>query len=277
MNKKGDLGMKKIVPFKKEIIFQTNISEITSISLEHSLHIENNNLITGNFNISGEYKIADTSINTEIFNFELPFDINVDDKYDLENVVVDIDDFYYEIVNNKSLEVNIEVLIDKLIEKPLIEKIEDKSDAGTIEDVSDIMENENIIIEEEKNEEETEIMERCIEHEDILSELNSIDDIGENLEKNKNLEKLEINRPIENVTPREIKSIDKINSLFDNLDASTETYKTYKVCIMRTGDTIESVLQKYSVSKEELEKYNNLSDIKIGDKLIIPSINDAKV
>ena len=88
--------MKKIVPFKKEITFQTNVSEITSISLEHNLHLSDNNLITGNFNISGEYKIADTSVSTEIFNFELPFDINVDEKYDLANLVVDIDDFYYE-------------------------------------------------------------------------------------------------------------------------------------------------------------------------------------
>lgn len=273
--------MKKIVPFKKEITFQTNVSEITSISLEHSLHIEDNNLITGNFNISGEYKIADTSINTEIFNFELPFDINVDDKYDLANVVVDIDDFYYEIINNKSLEINIEVLIDKLIEKPLIEKNEDKTDNLISEDVSDIMENEKIVVETENNiedNEEDEIMERCIEKEDILSELDSIDSQEENFVKErKNLDEIEMNRPLEITTQQEIKSIEKINSLFDNLDSSTETYKTYRVCIIRTGDTIESVLQKYSISKEELEKYNNLSDIKIGDKLIIPSINDAKV
>ena len=36
-------------------------------------------------------------------------------------------------------------------------------------------------------------------------------------------------------------------------------------------------MQKYSITKEEIEKYNNISEIKIGDKLIIPSINDAKV
>ena len=169
--------MKKIVPFKKEIIFKTNVSEITSISLEHNLHIEDNNLITGNFIISGEYKVADTSINTEIFNFELPFDINVDDKYDLNNVNVDIDDFYYEIVNNKSIEVNIEVLIDRLVEKPLIESREEQAS----EEVSDVVANENIVTDkdyqnyeddeevgEQNGEEEAEIMERCIEKEDIF-------------------------------------------------------------------------------------------------------------
>lgn len=269
--------MKKIVPFKKEIEFKTNVSEITSISLEHNLHIENDNLISGNFMISGEYRITDTSINTDVFNFELPFDINVDDKYDLSNVNVDIDDFYYEIVNNKSLEVNIEVLIDKLAEKPLLEtKDDDKKQnmEDNLMDKSEIKDNNAREIELENNEEnimegEAEIMERCIEKEDILNEFDSIDDMFDKVDNT--------DRPSTVVEMKEQKSIEKINSLFDNLDSSTETYKTYKVCIIRTGDTLESVMQKYSISKEELEKYNNLSEIKIGDKLIIPSISDEKV
>ena len=255
--------MRKIVPFKKEIVFKTNISEITSISLEHNLHIENNNLISGNFIISGSYKIADSSINTEVFNYELPFDINVDEKYLLDNIVIDIDDFYYEIVNNKSLEVNIEVLIDKLEERPLVisKKIEEVKD----EEISDLV-NENILLDE--IEEDVQIMERCIEKEDILSEFDTLD----NSLINNNKEEIE---PIE--LKYENKNLVKINSLFDNLDSSSETYKTYKVCIIRNGDNIETVLQKYSISKEELEKYNNLNEIKIGDKLIIPSVSDEKI
>lgn len=264
--------MKKIVPFKKEIAFKTNISEITSISLEHNLHLEKDNFISGNFIISGEYKVADSSINTDIFNFELPFDINVDDKYILDNVVIDIDDFYYEIVNNKMLEVNIDVLVDKLVERPLITKKIVEEDDKLIEEVSDVLENEVIL---DDVEEDEEIMERCIEKEDILE---NIEDINNNVnDDNQLLNNLDINQHIENTTKREIKSIEKINSLFDNLDSSSETYKTYKVCIIRNGDTVESVLQKYSITKEELEKYNILTDVKIGDKLIIPSINDEKV
>jgi len=260
MNKRGEMGMKKIVPFKKEIIFQTNVSEITSISLEHNLHRSDNNLITGNFNISGEYKIADTSVSTEVYNFEIPFDINVDEKYDLTSLVVDIDDFYYEIINNKTLEVNIDVLLDKLVEKPLIEKEEIIN--GETTDVSDIMKNEKIL-----PEEDSDIM-RCIEKEDVLSELENINNNLMEQNKTNNEEKIEI---------KETKNIEKINSLFDNLDASSETYKTYKICIIRNGDTIESIMQKYTISKEELEKYNNLKEIKVGDKLIISSINDEKI
>ena len=218
--------MKKIIPFKKEIKFNTKIFEITSISLEHNLQKKDNNIINGNFVVSGNYKVNETSINTERFSYDLPFDINVDEKYMLDNVVIDIDDFYYEIINNKSLEVNIDVLIDHLEEKPLIEEKE--------------------IIKEEKDEKKEK------EPENVVRDDKKIEVV-------------------------EQKSVTKINSLFDNLDSSTETYKTYKVCIMRAGDTIESVLQKYTITKEELEIYNNLSDIKIGDKLIIPYLNNEKI
>ena len=248
--------MKKIIPFKKEIVFKTNLSEITSISLEHNLQKKDNNIINGNFVVSGNYKVNETSINTERFSYELPFDINVDEKYMLDNVVIDIDDFYYEIINNKSLEVNIDVLIDHLEEKPLIEEKEIIKEEK--EDVSNIMEIEK---------EDEDIMERCIEAEDILSSLEEKDE----------KETENVIRDDKKIEVVEQKSVTKINSLFDNLDSSTETYKTYKVCIMRAGDTIESVLQKYTITKEELEIYNNLSDIEIGDKLIIPSLNNEKI
>ncbi len=114
-------------------------------------------------------------------------------------------------------------------------------------------------------------MERCIEKEDILDGNDSMDFDANNFNQ-MDEKRLDVITQV-----NETKSIEKINSLFDNLDSSTETYKTYKVCIIRTGDTIESVLQKYSISKEELEKYNSLSDVKIGDKLIIPSVNDEKI
>ena len=53
-----------------------------------------------------------------------------------------------------------------------------------------------------------------------------------------------------------------------------ETYTTYKVYIVREGDSIDTILQKYSVSREILEKYNNLNEINLGDKIIIPEVNE---
>ena len=101
--------MKKIIPFKKDIIFKTNLSEVTSISLEHNLKIEEN-ILLGDFIVSGEYKITDESRDTESFLYELPFEVAFDPKYILDNATIDIDDFYYEIINNSVLKINIEAI-----------------------------------------------------------------------------------------------------------------------------------------------------------------------
>lgn len=224
--------MKKIVPFKKDIIFKTNLSEIVSISLEHSLHLEKDSLITGEFIISGEYKMADTSVDTEKFSFNLPFDINIDERYLLDNITVDIDDFYYEIVNNNVLSVNIEVLIDKLEEKPIETKVID---------VPTDLEKQTFTLEPEPI--------REIEPETI----------------NEIKEELEDQRPVINN--------ETISTIFDDFDESRETYATYQVYIVRENDSLENILQKYEISKDELEKYNDLNELKIGDKIIIPQTN----
>ena len=62
----------------------------------------------------------------------------------------------------------------------------------------------------------------------------------------------------------------KINGIFDIL-SDGETYATYRIYIVRENDTIESIIQKYGVNKNMLENYNDLKEIKIGDKIIIPS------
>ena len=235
--------MKKIIPFKKEMLFNNNVFEITSISLEHSLKVSDDNLISGNFYINGEYKISDTSTNTEVFNFDLPCDINMDPKYILDNVKIDIDDFYYEVINSNILKINIDVLIDRLEEKeeekPLIEEInlEEETNVEPVEiRVTHKKKKKNDLERESDDKMEIEEKERCIEDEDISS----------------------------------------VNSIFGNFSEQKESYKTYKVYIVREGDSIDTILQKYSVSREILEKYNNLNEINLGDKIIIPSTINEK-
>lgn len=230
--------MKKIVPFKKEIIFKSNLSEITSISLEHSLHYESEHLITGEFIISGEYRMNDNSLNVDDFSFNIPFDINMDERYVLDKAIIDINDFYYEIINSKVLEVNIEVSIDKLEEKALIEPeielIDEPVTEHHFEDLSEILEeNQENQLEEEKImnfEKEEELENRCVEEEEV-----------------------------------------EVKNLFDSF-TDNEEYATYKVCIVREGDSLESIMMRYNISKEQMELYNDLKEIKIGDKLIIPSV-----
>ena len=40
--------------------------------------------------------------------------------------------------------------------------------------------------------------------------------------------------------------------------------------MVKEEDTLDSILNKYEISKEDLQAYNNISDVKVGDKLIIP-------
>lgn len=206
--------MKKIVPYKKELEFKTEVAEIASISLEHTLQKVGDNYISGNFMLNGEYKIVDISVNTEKFDFELPFEISIDKKYDTSNLTIDIDDFYYELKGDK-MAVNIDVLLDNLEEK---------------EEVRTVIETE--VKKEVKAEEKKEVP------------LETKDEVRENF----------------------------LNSL--NV---TEAYRTYKVYIIREGDTLNSILERFQVTKEDLEAYNDISNITVGLKIIIPTTIDEKV
>ena len=62
-----------------------------------------------------------------------------------------------------------------------------------------------------------------------------------------------------------------ISSLFEAFSSTDETFKTYSVYILRREDTIETVLNKYSITREELSDYNDLENLEIGSKLVIPT------
>ena len=221
--------MKNIIPFKKDVIFKTNLSEITSISLENTLNLKDDT-ISGDFIISGDYKVTDKSTSVEPFNLNIPFEIVLDDRFETSKATIDIDDFYYEIVNNNVLSVSIDVLVDHLQEKPLIE-MEDLVDVTPVRTVLDL----------EEEEMENSVEERCVEEEDTLPKRN-----------------------VENIE-------EKINSIFSNGTFNDEVYVTYNVFIIRDGDTLDNIMEKYNVTQDELEKYNDLSNLKLGDKLIIPN------
>lgn len=110
----GDENMEKTLPFIKDIMFENGICEILSIALEHNLKLENNDSVVGEFIINGKYKENDISITDKKFEEIIPFDITLDDKYDSSKVKIDIDNFYYEIVDNNCLKVHIDVLISNL-------------------------------------------------------------------------------------------------------------------------------------------------------------------
>ena len=61
-----------------------------------------------------------------------------------------------------------------------------------------------------------------------------------------------------------------------NFEADNETYGTFVVYIVRQNETVNSILEKYNTTVEELEKYNDLKNINIGTKLIIPLLKDKE-
>lgn len=126
--KKEDNIMKQIIPFTKDIVFKSTIGELTSISLDHDLQLKGEDLITGNFYIKGKYKLTTASQIEEDFSYKVPCEIAISDDYDTFDATIDIDDFYYEVVEEEILKVNIAVAIDNLIKKEKIEIEEPKKE-----------------------------------------------------------------------------------------------------------------------------------------------------
>ena len=64
------------------------------------------------------------------------------------------------------------------------------------------------------------------------------------------------------------------NTSIFSINEDSETYGTLLVYIVRENETINSIITKYNTTIEELEKYNDLKDLSIGTKLIIPLVNE---
>lgn len=189
--------MKKIIPFKKEVMFKSNINEIISIALDKDLNISDN-AIKGNFKVYGEYNDFQTN---KPFDFDIPYLNYLEENLDFKNALIDIDDFYYEIEEDKKLILNIDLKIDNVEEIPLIE------------------------------------------FEEPL---------------------------IERIEQPTVEREESVNDIFE-YNYNQNSYMTYRVYIVRENDTVDSIVEKYQITKDQLAKYNILNNISIGDKLIIPN------
>lgn len=263
--------MKKIVPFNNILKFNTDVKEITAISLEHDIK-KSSDMISGIFYISGEYKITDAQVEREKFSFELPFDIALSKKYNLDTLVIDIDDFRYNLISDKDLKVNIDLYIDgeeqetemirEEIEPVLIEK---ELEYELIKDNNPLTTDEHINKNDYKTNdlEQKEIPQKTILEEeptriDLLKEMLS-DDLNNDSEVKQNIE-------IDNSNKNEL-----FNNTLITSNKDEEQYVTYRVYKVLETDTIDSIIKKYNVTKEILSDYNNIENINTGDKLIIPA------
>lgn len=215
--------MRKIIPFKKEIMFKNTVEEIVSISMDNHLEI-NSSEVKGNFIISGEYECSNEK---EPFNFDIPYLGHLDDNYDTQSAKVNVDDFYYEVSEPNKLSIFIDICVDGLLEKPLLD----------IDDIDEL---------------EEEIREDNMDNKELEEEIRE-----DNMDNKEDI--LEEKRE-EDIT----------QSMFSGSNEHDESYRTYKVYIAREGDTVETILEKYEISYEQLVKYNVINELTIGDKLIIP-------
>lgn len=249
MSRKGE-KVKSIIPYKKEISFGSKIAEITSMSLEHEIDL-NPDEVHGNFIISGDYKSHEVSINREPFLYKLPFSIELTDRIDLDSFQFEITDFSYDIVNDDTIEVDISFSIEA-------EEIPEEEEECVEESVdSDIQEH---------NELETD---RFIETPEEEIELAQILEFDETKEEPRQ-EAIQGETMITKAETVKEDMKESEETIIKNVNPMDDSYATYHIHIVKQGETVETICTMYHSNLNLLSDYNDMSEITVGDKIIIP-------
>ena len=286
--------MRKVISFDKELEFKTMIGEITSISLDQDLSFQDESTVSGELVVSGKYKLTAASRLEDDFLFHLPMEIVLTERLDSKTRNVTIEDFRYEVEDNDILLCHIDLLVEGV---EIIDDIESDSSDSDIRETtgssaSEIVDSSHDAgIKSELSEEEL----RPVEATDIVTPIEStfstpavssqreepFMDIVPAISSNASDKSIDVDVDISvnnNVTDtadtKDLKDQDEsdgVGSLFSSFKDSNETFATYSVYIFRANDTIEMIMDKYQVTKEELESYNDLSSLTIGSKVIIPT------
>jgi len=233
---KGVGFMKESLKIEQELLFKNNIKEITSISLDSNYKVKDNELV-GEFIIEGDYKIHEVSVNKEKFNFKIPFKVKIESDIDGDTVKVEIKDFVYDY---KKDELKVNILYDVIADKKEVIIFEDKDsldefllnrDVEVIDDIT----NEEVVEEEKELKEEVK---------EVIKE--------EICDRNKENETI------------------KADDVIKTLDKQSDNFVTYQIYKIKENDTSESIVLKYKTTIDELKEYNDLSNMNINDKIIIP-------
>lgn len=295
--------MKENKRIEKELLFKNNIKDITSISLDSDYKV-NKKEIVGNFLITGDYKIHEVSINRENFNFKIPFKHEFDSDIDEKTIKLEITNFEYD-YNKDELIVNIEyeitgdrkdVLIfdnEETLEEFLSSREIEVVDTRIDEIKQEIIKEESKKSEECKEELEDKIKPKELEQkneEELKESLNedrktieieeTKKDIVENelnteskLELKETEPKLNIDiKPENDIIQPETEEREKIKTdeIINNVGKIDDAYVTYKVYTINSNETLESIVIKYHTTIDELKEYNDLNNLSINDKIIIP-------
>ena len=250
--------MKQIISFEKEIAFKTMIGEVTSISLEHTLSFQGPSTISGDIIVSGTYKMTEASTLEEDFQYAIPVDIMLTKELEEDNRSITIHNFTYDIRNEDTLHLYIDVLVKG---REVIELEEDEEEV--IEPVR----------EEQPKIDEEQVKDTTNDNKELLTDI-EVEESQKVIDNIINTDKKE-EPVIKNDTQEEVKTTTDtkvMNSIFSAFANTEETYTTYSVYLLRENDSVENIIENYGVTREELSYYNDLDNLNVGSKIIIPTV-----
>ncbi len=250
--------MKQIISFEKEIAFKTMIGEVTSISLEHTLSFQGPSTISGDMIVSGTYKMTEASTLEEDFQYAIPVDIMLTKELEEDNRSITIHNFTYDIRNEDTLHLYIDVLVKG---REVIDLEEDK------EEVIEPVREEQPKIDEEQVEDTTNDNKELLTDIEVEESQKVIDNIINTDKKEEPVIKNDTQEEVKTTTDTKV-----MNSIFSAFANTEETYTTYSVYLLRENDSIENIIENYGVTREELSYYNDLDNLNVGSKIIIPTV-----
>lgn len=256
--------MKENKHIEKELLFKNNVKDITSISLDSNYKVEGQKIV-GNFIIEGEYKIHEVSINKEKFDFKIPFSYELNNDIDTKTIKVDITNFIYDYKKDELIvNIDYEITGDKksvllFDDEESLDEFLSKREIEVI-DIRDTSKEENNKEEKEENKDRKSI--------DKIEEKEIID-----AKKELSLEDTREEPNNDNINIIEEEDRDKIetDSIINSINNNNDNFVTYKIYKIHENETLESIVIKYHTTIDDLKEYNDLNNLNIGDKIIIPN------
>lgn len=225
--------MNQKIEFKKDCMLKTYVSSITDISLTHDYKILDDT-IEGYFDVTGSYKVTMSSVETEDFMFTIPFTIALSSLIDKDTIDLKLSDFNYSVEKDV---LHLKMFLDMDYQEIEIEEeVEDSEEIDNM--INDLMDKDST----------TDIKSPSEFHNEVM-----LDNVIDSKEE---------------VSTKEKVSEKNFNTIFNEVKESN--FSKYKVYIMRSEDTLESILVKYNVTMDEIKEYNDIDNINIGSKIVIP-------
>lgn len=222
---------------KKIISFDKNLEFNSMIGDISAISLDNNLSFNDNHNISGNLLVSGSYKLTEASRLEDSFEFKIPVDI-IINENLDIDNSTIEIEDFTYEVLNDDTLVCHIeIKIEGVENIDIEEDRECDDDIKT-----NIV-----NDPSDDIKEIEMTTDDVDTDVN---DENESLETT------------------------NVGSLFSLLSDSDDTFSTYSIYIKRKDESLESIMSKYKITKEDLEDYNDLESIDIGSKIVIPSSNE---